>query len=184
MEDTQRHILLQFGGNMKQSERSKQWIADALLILIKDKPYKKITIKDITEKAGVSRLTFYRNFESKEDILKFHYDRVFSTYIALVQSDELDLEQALVQCFRFWQNLKSEIKICLQNDLHRIMYRPLEQYLNVVLSKGEYKNSFTKIQKTFIVGGLFATMASFAEEQSQQSPEEMAKAVLEILNHQ
>lgn len=168
---------------MKQSERSKQWLADSLLILIKDTPYHQISITDITEKAGLSRLTFYRNFESKEDILQFHFNRVFSTYIASVQSDELDLEQALVLCFHFWQNLRAEIKICLQNNLHKTMYQPLEQYLNVFLSKGQYKDSFSQIQKTFIVGGLFASMASFAEEQSEQSPEEMARAVLEIINH-
>ncbi|MFI3312985.1 MAG: TetR/AcrR family transcriptional regulator [Eubacteriales bacterium] len=167
---------------MKQSERSKQWMADALLILIKDTPYEQISITNITEKAGVSRLTFYRNFESKEDILRFHFDRVFSAYIASVQVDEFDLEQALCQCFRFWQNLKSDIKVYLKNDLHRVMYHPMEQYLNIVLSKGQYNNAFTQIQKTFIVGGLFATMVSFTEEQSEQSPEEMASAVLEILN--
>lgn len=168
---------------MKQSERSKQWLADSLLILIKDTPYKHITITDITEKAGVSRLTFYRNFENKEDILKFHFDRVFSEYISSIQGDEFDLEQALAQCFRFWQNLKPEIKVCLQNDLHKVMYRPLEEYLNVVLSKGPYNDSFTQVQKTFIIGGLFSSMVSFAAESSEESPEEMAKAVLGILNH-
>ncbi|MFI3208345.1 MAG: TetR/AcrR family transcriptional regulator [Eubacteriales bacterium] len=168
---------------MKQSERSKQWLADSLLIILNDKPYHQITITDITEKAGVSRLTFYRNFDSKEDILKFHFDRVFTAYVSSIEVDEFNLEQALILCFRFWHTLKDEIKACLKNDLHKVMYRPLEKYLNVFLSKGEYKDSFTQIQKTFIVGGLFASIASFAEEQSEQNPEEMAKSVLAILNY-
>lgn len=168
---------------MKQSERSKQWIADSLLILIKDTPYHQISITDIMEKAGLSRLTFYRNFESKEDILRFHFDRVFSAYISSVQVDEFDLEQALSQCFRFWQNLKDDIKVHLKNDLHSIMYRPMEQYLNIVLTKGQYNDSFTPIQKRFIVGGLFASMVYLVDEPSEQSPEELARAVLEILNH-
>lgn len=169
---------------MKQSERSKQWMADALLLLMEDTPYHQISVTDITEKAGVSRLTFYRNFESKDDILQFHFDRTFSAYIASVQEDAFDLEQALTQCFKFWHCYKSNIKLYLKNDLHRVMARPLEQYLNVVLSKGEYKDSFTQIQKTFIVGGLFASMVSLAVQQSEQTPEEMATAVLEILSYQ
>jgi len=168
---------------MKQSERSKQWMADALLILIKDTPYNQISVTDITEKAGVSRLTFYRNFESKEDILQFHFDRVFSEYTSSFQAEEFDLEQALGQCFNFWQNLKSDIKVYLKNDLHMVMYRPFEKYLNFVLSKGQYKDSFSQIQKTFIVGGLFSSMLSLVEEQLQQNPKEIASAVLEILKY-
>lgn len=168
---------------MKQSLRSKQWMADALLILIKDKPYHQITITDITEKAGVSRLTFYRNFDSKEDILQFHFDRVFSDYVSTFQSEEIDLEQALCQCFSFWENLRSDIKIYLKNDLYIVMYRPFEKYLNIVLSKGKYKDFFTPIQKKFIVGGLFSSMISFVEDESKQSSKEAAKAVLEILTY-
>ncbi len=50
---------------MKQSERSKKWIEEALFVLLKQKPFSKITITDITKKAGVARLTFYRNFAKK-----------------------------------------------------------------------------------------------------------------------
>ncbi|MGH4036343.1 MAG: TetR/AcrR family transcriptional regulator [Sphaerochaeta sp.] len=166
---------------MKQSERSKQWIADALLILLEDTPYNQITITDITEKAGVARLTFYRNFKSKEDILQFHFDRVFSEYISSLKLDEFDLEQALLQCFNFWVNLKSNIEIFIKNNLHIIMYRPFEKYLNFVLSKGKYKDSFSQIQKTFIVGGLFASMLSLLEEESLQDPKEITRSLLEIL---
>ncbi|WP_249029146.1 TetR/AcrR family transcriptional regulator [Tannockella kyphosi] len=168
---------------MKQSDRSKQWIADALLLLIKDNPYHRISITDITTKAGVSRLTFYRNFENKEDILQFHFDRVFSEYISSFQTYEIDLEQALCQCFNFWGNLNSDIKVYLKNDLHILMYRPFGKYVNYVLSKGKYKDFFTPTQQTFIVGGLFSSMLSYVENESKQTPEQATKAVLEILKH-
>ncbi len=166
---------------MKQSERSKQWIADALLLLLKEKSYDQITITDITEKAGVARLTFYRNFEKKEDILQFHFDRVFSEYISSLQGEEFDLEEALIQCFNFWQILKSDIKLYLKNNLHMVMYRPFEKYLNIVLSKGKYKDSFNHVQRTFIVGGLFASLLSFLEDESPLDQKEISNSVLEIL---
>ncbi len=46
------------------------YITDALLLLMRKKDYKDISITEICEKAGVTRMSFYRNFESKEDILK------------------------------------------------------------------------------------------------------------------
>ncbi|HAO6436419.1 TPA: helix-turn-helix transcriptional regulator, partial [Listeria monocytogenes] len=45
----------------RQRVLSKKWIIEALLDLLKTKPYSAITITEITKRAGVARLTFYRN---------------------------------------------------------------------------------------------------------------------------
>ena len=42
----------------------------ALLQLITKKPYDSITVTELCKKAGVSRMAFYGNFESKDDIIK------------------------------------------------------------------------------------------------------------------
>lgn len=56
--------------NMKQNLRAKDYIVQALFLLIDLKNYDDITITDIAKKAGVTRISFYRNFESKEDVLR------------------------------------------------------------------------------------------------------------------
>lgn len=48
---------------------TKKYLTTALFKLMKGKNYNNITISDITKKAGVSRVTYYRNFESKDDII-------------------------------------------------------------------------------------------------------------------
>ena len=48
-----------------QVARSRNWIVNALLHLMKEKTFYNISIKEICEKAGVSRLTYYRNFKNK-----------------------------------------------------------------------------------------------------------------------
>ncbi|MCD7788810.1 MAG: TetR/AcrR family transcriptional regulator [Firmicutes bacterium] len=44
-------------------------VTESLLGLLKKKPLSEITVSDITEDAGISRMTFYRRFSSKEDVL-------------------------------------------------------------------------------------------------------------------
>ena len=55
--------------NMKKENpltvQSKQWILEALLKLMEEKDYEKITIKELTARADLDRKTFYRNFRSK-----------------------------------------------------------------------------------------------------------------------
>lgn len=51
---------------------TKECIVTALLRLMEVKPYPNITITDITNLAGVSRMAYYRNYNSKDEILIKH----------------------------------------------------------------------------------------------------------------
>lgn len=47
----------------------KNSIVGALIDLMKEKNFEDISVSEITIRAGVSRVSYYRNFDSKEDIL-------------------------------------------------------------------------------------------------------------------
>lgn len=55
---------------LKRSDIASQ-IADAFLQLMCEKPYEEITVTDIVNKADVGRASFYRNFESINDVLDY-----------------------------------------------------------------------------------------------------------------
>jgi len=63
----------QIAGLRKHSEEQNKIVCeslqDALILLIKTKPYDNISITELCKKAGVSRMSFYGNFKSKDDIL-------------------------------------------------------------------------------------------------------------------
>ena len=59
--------------NMNNQEKNtyvRQHILSALLELMKSQDFSDISIQTIVDVAGVGRASFYRNFESKEDVLK------------------------------------------------------------------------------------------------------------------
>jgi AcrR family transcriptional regulator len=55
---------------------AKECIVTALIELMKVRDYNAISITDITKKAGVSRMAYYRNYTSKEDILNKYMEEV------------------------------------------------------------------------------------------------------------
>lgn len=59
---------------------AKECIVSALLKLIYRKPVSSISIKELCNTAGVSRMTFYRNYDSIEDIFQNHLSEIFETY--------------------------------------------------------------------------------------------------------
>lgn len=56
-------------------------ITGSLLKLIQDKPVGDISISELCDLAGIGRASFYRNFESKEDILRGYINKIFKEWI-------------------------------------------------------------------------------------------------------
>ena len=71
----------------RPNEVIRESITEALILLMKQQNFSKITITDITNKAGVGRASFYRNFESKEDILHRHLEQITDDFIARMNFD-------------------------------------------------------------------------------------------------
>lgn len=53
----------------RRVQRTQQLLGNALVDLILDKGYKKITVQEIIDRANVGRSTFYAHFQDKEDLL-------------------------------------------------------------------------------------------------------------------
>lgn len=55
--------------NDRRTQKTKKYLAAALVELIMEKGYDAITIQDIIDRANVGRSTFYSHYESKEQLL-------------------------------------------------------------------------------------------------------------------
>lgn len=53
----------------KRTARTKQSLQDALLSLIREQPYEDIEIQAITDRAMTARVTFYRHYATKNELL-------------------------------------------------------------------------------------------------------------------
>ena len=59
------------GNQSRNNSTTDQILADSLKALVLKKPVEKITIKEITDKAGVIRPTFYNHFQDKYELLEW-----------------------------------------------------------------------------------------------------------------
>ena len=60
----------------KSNERTKYELADAMKRCMKTAPVEKITVKEIVDACGVTRQTFYRNFQDKYDLINWYFDKI------------------------------------------------------------------------------------------------------------
>jgi AcrR family transcriptional regulator len=72
----------------RRIERTEQLLKDALVSLIIEKGYEAVTIKDITERANIAYVTFFRHYKEKDELLVKMLEDVVETLAST--ADEIE----------------------------------------------------------------------------------------------
>lgn len=74
------------GETNRRVANTKKAIQDALLLLLESKPKNKISIKELSENAGINRKTFYAHYSCVEDVLLEMEDEIVTNISDFVKS--------------------------------------------------------------------------------------------------
>ena len=108
-------------------------ITEALLQLMGNTAFNKITVTDITKKAGVGRVSFYRNFDSKEDVLRAHLDKITDDFMEKMNFD-----------FRRDAHTLYIAGLFLHLEIHKDFIELLHRHQLLFLIKDEFDRAFLK----------------------------------------
>jgi AcrR family transcriptional regulator len=127
-------------------KKTRKYLRDALLSLIKEKGFEAITVRDLTEAAEINRATFYQHYHDKYDLLDQTIDEVLyslGTYVAPKGIEDVTQKEGMIPIFLrmfefisenafFFQVMMGENKISsfqhrLINMIHQFMMEKLEQ---------------------------------------------------------
>lgn len=170
-------------GNPK-SNQSKLWMEEALLKLMHTENYQEITIQEITDHAGLSRRTFYRNYSSKDEILEDYFYKIWQEYrLLLLQQINLSLPNIARVFFTLMQKHKDFLLLANRNQLIPLFVAKVDELLPPAFDEVKGKNtplSKESIQYalTFSTGGFMRILIRWLNDNAQKTPEEMA-AILE-----
>lgn len=165
-----------------RSQLSKEYLSQAMFLLLERKPFEQITVKELCEKAGVSRLTFYRNFESREEIIRNYWDRSFQDYLTkVISSEHPSLREALVASFGLWGQDKDLLNVLSNDHLSEILYQSFSEYLERILEQFGMTDAFDAPSRAFIVGGIFHTLIGWLRT-GEETPEEIVDSIARLLS--
>jgi|GEM_PF-4887587 len=123
-----------------QVRRTKAWLTEALLDLMKSKPYAKITIQELVERANLSRSAFYNHYCSKDEII---YEKLQTLYL-----DEIEYLTALKYDSQY-HNWLVRLQLQLQNrDFYCLIYENGLSELMYKVVLANYDAMFTLIAQT------------------------------------
>lgn len=161
------------------SEMMKDYIADSLLILLRNKAYDSITISEITMKAGVNRSTYYRNFETKEDIIKYYFTKIINEYLdTLDEKEVISIRVYLTEIFAAFQNYRQPLLLIYHRG---VSYHFLDA-LNKTFTLETDSHTFQELLSvSYHTGGIFNSFQLWFSDEMRKSPAEMAQDVMSIL---
>lgn len=165
----------------KQSERSIEWITQALFDLMETSPFEKIKIVDIVKKAGIARLTFYRHFESKEEVITSYMDREFEKYFEeLSKEPKMDIKKALCWCFEYWGKDAKIANLLVDSNLNSLIILSFSKYFRRILEYSDYSQEITKFEQNFLEGGLLLVLLEWTKDPKEYSPIDMAEIMVSL----
>ena len=134
--------------NQESNLLTREAIETALLQLLEKKDLTKISISELVKRAGVSRAAFYRNYDSKEEILESVFKRNCPQYygtITSLRSKDRPLS-GMGSPFPRSQKRSQSDQLALDYHLEKIFVQAMQEFLEKYhgTSKGvsSYLHSF------------------------------------------
>lgn len=158
--------------NEESNKITQESIETALLMLIEEKKFSSITITEITAKAGVSRNAYYRNYSSKEDILRNVFHRADNLVLDKVSTFLTDDSfNAYLELFQAVLENANIFKIILNADMAGQFSEEMNHRFTDDIPKNNYLERYRKL---FWLGALHNVIFQWLKDGMVQTPEEMA----------
>ena len=117
--------------NEERNSYVKNEITKALLELLKEKDLKDIKINEITTRAQVGRVSFYRNYQDKEDILKQYLERIIKEWKL---QDQMPFELIMKTLFEHLMAYQDFYTLLYQKDLFYLFRNTLKKLMFKIIN--------------------------------------------------
>lgn len=165
--------------------RSKEMLVQALLSLMKEKKFHEISIAELTQKATLSRRTFYRLFTTKDEILLYHinqlWDKVSEKLYAATDNSYFHTSYFVMM---FWYNNKDVGLLLYKNDLLSILQRFTDDISKKIYANNKATSPLSKNEEAleyalaYSSGGSINVIWKWFSKEMTKTPEELMELLM------
>ena len=159
----------------EENIRVKKCIINTLFHLMQTKSLSEITITELVQGAGVARASFYRNYESKEDVLVTLIQDVLELFRQKMHEgpEGLYAYENILLSFQFFQTYKNYALDLYRSGFALTILEEMNRFHESVEGTMHY-SSTEKYTLYMYIGALFNTAMTWLSDEAAVSPEELA----------
>ncbi len=172
----------------RNAVRSKTMIRQAFLELLQEKPYEKITVTDIAQRANLNRSTFYAHYPDVQGLIEEIEEEIINRSMQLLSEvtcqnifqDPKIFLQILVQPV---EENKKLYQLLVQSDYAgRQLYRINEAFASYVLNSPEIpenlrSSKYFAVRINFFIGGIINTYCQWLTGELDCSLDDIAEDI-------
>ena len=154
----------------------KRKIADALLLLMREKSIADVTVTEIVNAAGVARVTFYRNYSSKENVLTTLIDDALDELRGGRDYAEIDgmTHAHVLSAFNMFYKRRSDVYDLYHSGFATLLLERLNDF-HAAVAGGMPSSSADKYSVYMYMGAMFDMAVNWIEGGCVESPECIAE---------
>ena len=159
------------GRRSENTEYLKVTISDALLQLMENTPIDKITVQEITNLAGVGRMTYFRHFSSKTDVLLFKLQLLWKIWIGKHPCTyKIGCYEHALWFFSFGYSIRPFLTLLYRQNQYDVLLRAFLQYASIVESVSRRE----QYHEMFFAYGMLGIAIKWTASGFQETPEKLA----------
>lgn len=112
---------------------SRDCMVQALMQLLQTKSLSNITISELTERAGVSRMTYYRNYNSMDEIFISYLKDLLDAYrqdvAAWPDKGNYNDYRNMLHCYEYFDHYREFIACLVNTGLGHLLLQALDSYI-------------------------------------------------------
>lgn len=160
---------------MEEKNLTREYIFQSFFKLLETTSFEKISVSEITNKAGVSRMSFYRNFKSKDDLVKQTLNQIVCHLQDLLKNIETKNEYTVIKCFfEAFKEYKRFLMALAGSPIAKSIAELTRSKLIENLPEDKF-NKTVKYMPVFYYSAIISVMFEWLKNGCEESPEEMAR---------
>ena len=170
--------------NDKRSYQSVQLIIQALLRDLNQHPLQEITIRALCENAGVGRVTFYRHFDSIDDVLRKHCDDTFDqlkNYLQKFYEEHSKHEPFLKPFLQFWYQDSQILEILIRYNKQDMIREALMRMIQSTKRRPEKSEALNAYHVAVQIAVAIAILSKWIEHGKNVSVDVLTQSILKTL---
>ena len=168
MEQTQQTVSPM--SNAGRNTYVREHLLRAMLELLAEKPLGEISVSELCGRAGVGRTSFYRNFETKEEIVKGHIHRLLFTELATA-AEHQPLDKLILQVFSHFRAHEGFYRLLGERGLVYL----LKEVLLTLCGYAPAQPKLAAYASAFAAYSLYGWIEVWFQRGMRESPEELAE---------
>lgn len=167
----------------RRSQASAAGIVRALQSCLQTKPLKAITVSDLYKASGISRATFYRLFDTPEDVLIYQLDQMTENASQLYEEESsLPAAQLLEKTIETGLENHDFIRALVVNGRQDLLFRYTEKSFHKLDTlKRIFPEDLSQPERDYIIAHLSMAMVATQITWARNGQKETAKDLIRYL---